>query len=321
MLADRSMPLCMRVLHKALRREHKLKHWGRLQYGESPSLLGVMGGCGLRFAALVRCPPTHSSHKIHTYLPIPPPPSTGLFLKGVGLSLEDALRFWEQEFTKIMTADVFNKQVDKSSHAPPPVIARGLSVSFPRAWSSPYDSSSHKPTQYAYSVRHYFGKEGRRKDYTPYNCSKVILGPGPGHGYVPSSLPFRSFLSIARSHVPTCTYQVLSIVPLNPFRWTPPPSPKQTLKNDPHTPQTPRKPNDTGSSTAAPTSTSTRATLTSSWSARASRSGTATRCSASRADRCVVDGFICGGWIYMRYVGRRVCMPCGAWCVLIPLYT
>ncbi len=66
-LADRSMPLCMRVLHKALRREHKLKHWGRLQYG--------------------------------------------LFLKGVGLGLEDALRFWEQEFTKIMTADVFNKQV------------------------------------------------------------------------------------------------------------------------------------------------------------------------------------------------------------------
>lgn len=38
------------------------------------------------------------------------------------------------------------------------------------------------PPQYAYSVRHYFGKEGRRKDYTPYNCSKVILGPGPGHG-------------------------------------------------------------------------------------------------------------------------------------------
>ena len=92
MLADRSMPLCMRVLHKNLRQEHKLKHWGRLQYG--------------------------------------------LFLKGAGLSLEDALQFWEREFTKIMTTDVFNKQ-------------------------------------YAYSVRHYFGKEGRRKDYTPFNCSKV----------------------------------------------------------------------------------------------------------------------------------------------------
>lgn len=54
--------------------------------------------------ALGGCPPTrfYASYP-HT--------TTGLFLKGVGLSLEDALRFWEQEFTKIMTADVFNKQV------------------------------------------------------------------------------------------------------------------------------------------------------------------------------------------------------------------
>jgi len=101
MLADRSMPLCMRVLHKNLRSEHKLKHWGRLQYG--------------------------------------------LFLKGAGIGLEDAIQFWEREFTKIMTTDVFNKQ-------------------------------------YAYSIRHYFGKEGRRKDYTPFNCSKIILGAGPGVG-------------------------------------------------------------------------------------------------------------------------------------------
>jgi len=101
MLADRSMPLCMRVLHKNLRSEHKLKHWGRLQYG--------------------------------------------LFLKGVGIGMEDAIQFWEREFTKIMTTDVFNKQ-------------------------------------YAYSIRHYFGKEGRRKDYTPFNCSKIILGAGPGVG-------------------------------------------------------------------------------------------------------------------------------------------
>ena len=101
MLADRSMPLCMRVLHKNLRSEHKLKHWGRLQYG--------------------------------------------LFLKGAGIGLEDAIQFWEREFTKIMTTDVFNKQ-------------------------------------YAYSIRHYFGKEGRRKDYTPFNCSKIILGAGPGNG-------------------------------------------------------------------------------------------------------------------------------------------
>lgn len=31
--AEHHMPLCMRNLHMALTREHKLKHWGRLQYG------------------------------------------------------------------------------------------------------------------------------------------------------------------------------------------------------------------------------------------------------------------------------------------------
>ena len=41
----------MKHLHKALNREHKLKHWGRLQYG--------------------------------------------LFLKGAGLGVEDAMAFWQ----------------------------------------------------------------------------------------------------------------------------------------------------------------------------------------------------------------------------------
>ena len=31
--ADQHMPLCMKHLHKSLKAEHKLKHWGRLQYG------------------------------------------------------------------------------------------------------------------------------------------------------------------------------------------------------------------------------------------------------------------------------------------------
>lgn len=41
----------MRQLHSALNREHKLKHWGRLQYG--------------------------------------------LFLKGAGLGVDDAMAFWQ----------------------------------------------------------------------------------------------------------------------------------------------------------------------------------------------------------------------------------
>jgi DNA primase large subunit len=65
--------------------------------------------------------------------------------QGVGLSLEDALQFWEREFTKIMSTDVFNKQ-------------------------------------YAYNIRHNYGKEGKRKDYTPYNCQKIIMGAPPAAG-------------------------------------------------------------------------------------------------------------------------------------------
>lgn len=32
-LAERSFPLCMKALHRGLKAEHKLKHFGRLQYG------------------------------------------------------------------------------------------------------------------------------------------------------------------------------------------------------------------------------------------------------------------------------------------------
>uniref|UniRef100_F1KWP3 DNA primase large subunit n=1 Tax=Ascaris suum TaxID=6253 RepID=F1KWP3_ASCSU len=66
----------------------------------------------------------------------------GLFLKGIGLTLEDALAFWRAEFTKKIDADRFDKQ-------------------------------------YAYNIRHNYGKEGRRVDYKAYPCSKIILGSAP----------------------------------------------------------------------------------------------------------------------------------------------
>ncbi|XP_069175390.1 DNA primase large subunit-like [Procambarus clarkii] len=74
--------------------------------------------------------------------------SYGLFLKAAGLSLEDALYFWRSHFTKTMDVDKFEKQ-------------------------------------YAYNIRFNYGKEGKRTDYTPYSCLKIIMtsiGSGDAHG-------------------------------------------------------------------------------------------------------------------------------------------
>eukprot|EP00741_Cyanophora_paradoxa_P015128 tig00020848_g14599.t1 len=72
----------------------------------------------------------------------------GLFLKGCGLSLEDSLAFWRSEFSKIMPVDKFDKE-------------------------------------HAYNIRHNYGREGKRTDYTPKSCLKIIMdqpGAADHHG-------------------------------------------------------------------------------------------------------------------------------------------
>ncbi|KAI6660365.1 DNA primase large subunit-like [Oopsacas minuta] len=94
-----SYPLCMINLHTSLKKEHHLKHWGRMQYG--------------------------------------------LFLKGIGLNMEDSLRFWREEFMKAMDSDKFDKN-------------------------------------YAYNIRHHYGREGGKISYSAYSCSKIINNNPPG---------------------------------------------------------------------------------------------------------------------------------------------
>jgi DNA primase large subunit len=108
-------PMCMAHLHRTLRRDAHLKHFGRLQYS--------------------------------------------LFLKGIGLNLEECLVFWRSSFSKI-TDDTFNKE-------------------------------------YRYNVRHVYGDVGsdsnrRSGGYSPYSCQKILTehppGPGEAHG-----CPYRHF--------------------------------------------------------------------------------------------------------------------------------
>jgi DNA primase large subunit len=65
----------------------------------------------------------------------------GLFLKGAGLSLEDSLAFFQRHFT-VVTGEQFNKE-------------------------------------YGYNVRHMYGQEGKRANYTPYSCTRIIMGNAP----------------------------------------------------------------------------------------------------------------------------------------------
>jgi DNA primase large subunit len=74
----------------------------------------------------------------------------GLFLKGIGVTMEDSVAFWREEFGK---GGKTSEQFDK---------------------------------QYAYNIRHNYGAEGKRTNYTPFACTKIInatpVGDQAGHG-------------------------------------------------------------------------------------------------------------------------------------------
>lgn len=69
-----------------------------------------------------------------------------LFLKGIGMGVDEALKFWTYQFTKQkMTVEDFNKQ-------------------------------------YKYNIRHAYGLEGARTNYRPVDCASILLKPKPSKG-------------------------------------------------------------------------------------------------------------------------------------------
>ncbi|KAF2709832.1 DNA primase large subunit [Pleomassaria siparia CBS 279.74] len=82
-----------------------------------------------------------------------------LFLKGIGLSLEECIIFWRRSF-KLMTDDKFQKE-------------------------------------YKYNIRHAYGDVGgdsnrRGRGYSPYSCQKILTEPLPGPGQS-HGCPYRTF--------------------------------------------------------------------------------------------------------------------------------
>lgn len=79
----------------------------------------------------------------------------GVFLKGCGLTMDESLRFWRIEFGK---GDISGDKFEKN---------------------------------YAYNIRHHYGKEGKRRNLMPFPCIRIINerpGPGEHHG-----CPYREF--------------------------------------------------------------------------------------------------------------------------------
>ena len=97
-----------------------------------------------------------------------------LFLKGAGLSVDEALKFFQKKYEKKTLIDKFEKE-------------------------------------YAYNIRHSYGLEGKRVSYTPYTCEKIINMNGP-MGRECHGCPYKTYSADnLRKILSTCNLNPLDI--------------------------------------------------------------------------------------------------------------
>ena len=97
-----------------------------------------------------------------------------LFLKGAGLSVDEALKFFQKKYEKKTPIDKFEEE-------------------------------------YAYNIRHSYGLEGKRVSYTPYTCEKIINMNGP-MGRECHGCPFKTYSADnLRKILSTCNLNPLDI--------------------------------------------------------------------------------------------------------------
>lgn len=97
----------------------------------------------------------------------------GLFLKGIGVTLEDSLRYAFSFSFFIKNFDLCNK---KNIHT---------DFRFWRAEFTKMMDLEKFEKSYAYNIRYNYGKEGQAKNWAPHSCLKVIsqhVGPQETHG-------------------------------------------------------------------------------------------------------------------------------------------
>lgn len=143
---DRLVPLLNHLSHNFSSFEYDCS-------SSDPSLASDITAASVVLPAITQHYPLCARHLQHTlvsnsHLKYQGRQQFGLFLKGIGLDVDEALKFWSYQFTKganTMTVEKFNKE-------------------------------------YKYNIRHLYGLEGARINYKPWECATILAKARPGKG-------------------------------------------------------------------------------------------------------------------------------------------